>query len=112
MPSNPYRKAYWELKVAPIPGEPLRFYVESASSPAHSHIGDLSDNEGFGACSCEDFILRREDFIASGAPPQTSRTSCQHIRAAFRVFGIWAVRQVAFPGPTSPNHENTDHTQS
>lgn len=88
------RKSWWELEVRPIPGEPLRFHVESVSKPEEPHLVDLAANNGFGACSCQDFTLRREAFLASGAPPQTNRTACAHLRAAFRVFGIWAVRAI------------------
>jgi hypothetical protein len=101
------RKSWWELKVEPIAGEPLRYHVESVSYPEHPHLVDLAENEGFGACSCQDFTLRREDFLANGAPPQTNRTACSHLRAAFRVFGIWAVRAVATSRhqPLTPSSE-------
>ena len=89
------RKSWWELEVRPIPGEPLRFHVESVSKPDEPHLVDLAANNGFGACSCQDFELRREDYLTCGAPPLTNRTACCHMRAAFRAFGAWAVRAFA-----------------
>ena len=47
---RPTQRHWWELRVDPIAGEPLRFRVESQSEPTNSHIVDLGLNNGGGFC--------------------------------------------------------------
>ena len=43
------------IKVKEIPGEPMRYYVESWTRPKYPHIADLSEAGGHGQCDCKDF---------------------------------------------------------
>lgn len=76
----------WQLKlVHRIPGEPLRFRVDSAQKPVCSYIVDLGalkiGNRRNGQCECDDFKFRRLPMlrllnVADG------RTRCKHIKWA------------------------------
>lgn len=93
---KPAKKHWWELRVEPIPGEPLRFRVESVSQPDQPHTVDLCvDDHGNYYCDCMDFCARRDGFLKATGLPFQDRTSCSHVKAAFRVFGMWAIRKVS-----------------
>ena len=70
------------IKVAPIQGEALRFYVESWTSPQRPHVVDLSSYGGAGECSCKDWQTRRGSIVKAGAKPGTSGSMCKHVIAA------------------------------
>ena len=83
------------IRVQPIPGEPLRYYVESWSSPTRPHVVDLAENKGNGACSCKDFVTRRQPAIDAKADLFTRETSCRHVIAARRHFTIHTLTDIA-----------------
>jgi hypothetical protein len=83
------------IRVQPIPGEPLRYYVESWSSPSRPHIVDLAENQGNGACSCRDFVTRRQPNIDKLMPLFSRETSCRHVIAARRHFTIHTLTDIA-----------------
>jgi hypothetical protein len=83
------------IRVQPIPGEALRFYVESWSSPSRPHIVDLAENQGNGACSCRDFVTRRQPNIDKLMPLFSRETSCRHVIAARRHFTIHTLTDIA-----------------
>lgn len=56
------------MNVEPIPGESLRFYVESESEPGTKHLVDLSLNRGSGVCSCKAFEFQCQQNIKLGKP--------------------------------------------
>jgi len=56
------------MNVEPIPGESLRFYVESESEPGTKHLVDLTENRGSGKCSCQAFQFQCEQNIKLGKP--------------------------------------------
>ena len=85
---RPAVRHWWELRVHPIAGEPLRFRVESVSEPEHMHMVDLGLNNGGGFCDCMDFCARRDGFLKATGLPYQDRTACSHVKAAFRVFGM------------------------
>ena len=43
------------MKITPIPGERLRYRIESASEHNAEHVVDMSAHEGNGECSCRFF---------------------------------------------------------
>ncbi len=75
-PKNPTKR-----DVAEIPGEPLRYRVQSLRS-RDPHLVDLTENKGNGECDCADFITRRNIAIRDGADLFTDRTMCIHIKEA------------------------------
>ena len=70
------------LLVCQIPGEPLRYYVESRTSPDRPHTVDMSLHGGRGACSCKGWITSRWPFIRDGALIGLKKAMCAHVRAA------------------------------
>ena len=89
---RPHALNWWELRVEPIPGEPLRFRVQSVSDPETMHMVDLGLNDGGGFCDCMDFCARRDGFLKATRLPYQDRTACSHVKAAFRVFGMSRIR--------------------
>lgn len=58
----------------------LRFRFESEKRPDVAHVVDLGAFDGFGECSCEDFVYRiRPALVRDGA---ASLTRCKHLQAA------------------------------
>ena len=78
------------LKAVPIPGEALRYWVES-SKKGSPWVVDLSSHE----CICPDFLCRREPALKAGAEPMTRHTCCKHIIAARREFLNTSLRQIS-----------------
>ena len=76
---NP-RQTWLGLWVQPVPGEPLRYYVRSASRGGVVHLVDLLENEGYGWCSCEDHTYR-------------GNVECRHIRLAQRYLAVQIVAE-------------------
>lgn len=74
------------VRVDPIPGEVLRYHVQSWSNPNAPHMVDLSLYGGNGECSCRDFTTRRRPAILAGAVLFTRKTSCRHVIAARKYF--------------------------
>jgi len=80
------------VKVEEIPGEPMRFRVESWERPEYPHIVDLSEAGGHGVCSCRDFCtavtanrkLHPGAWIDYGTPEDINpdRSQCRHLAAA------------------------------
>ena len=70
------------VKVAEIPGELMRFRVESWSNPQKPHLVDLLARKGFGECSCTDWVTRRAVNARNGAPMGTDETMCRHVKVA------------------------------
>ena len=79
--------------VEPIPGEPFRYRVESASTN-QPHTVDLTERDGHGACSCEFwYFTANPNFKRIGkwipyAPHRNGVTECRHLRAAFDRFHL------------------------
>jgi hypothetical protein len=82
------------LKAVPIPGEALRYWVES-SKKGQPWVVDLSSNGGNGECICPDFLCRREPALKGGAEPMTRHTCCKHIIAARREFLNTSLRDIS-----------------
>ena len=76
------------IRVQPVAGEALRYFVESWSNPKLPYLVDLSENHGNGACTCKDFQTRRQVAIREGHPLFTRETSCRHLIAARKHFTI------------------------
>lgn len=57
----------------------LRYRFESDTRPDIAHVVDLGANDGFGECSCEDFVYRIQPAIRAKLP-NTQR--CKHLVAA------------------------------
>ena len=83
------------LEVAPIPNEPLRYWVSSQKQGQPPYVVDLSMNEGSGACVCTDFITRRQPAVNMGKQLFTDQTSCKHVRAARNYFTERTLRDMA-----------------
>jgi len=83
------------VKVQAIPGETMRFHVESWSSPQKPHLVDLLEYDGAGACSCTDWSTRRGPAIKAGCLPGLPETMCRHVAVARRVFLNQLLRQMA-----------------
>ena len=47
-------------RVSPIPNEPTRYFVKSATRPDYTFVVD-SDYEGGWACGCEQFMVREQE---------------------------------------------------
>ena len=84
-----------DLWVDEIPGEAMRFRVESRGSPEFPHTVDLLAHGGLGECSCRDWEIvcfpnYRQGGRRIGAGPRKSRdpqrTRCCHVEAARELF--------------------------
>ena len=78
-------------KVTPIPGEPLRYTVESSSEKQAPHIVDLNIGNGSFECSCVGFSCVINPRIQKGEPLfignyPNERTMCRHIKEAYFYF--------------------------
>lgn len=65
--------------VAEVPGERMRYRVESWSAENRPHVVDLLAHGGLGECSCTDWQTRRWPLIRDG---ETAGTRCRHVTAA------------------------------
>jgi hypothetical protein len=92
------------VKVREIPGEPLRYRVESWTDPDHPYTVDFTENQGNGECTCIDFVaycqpryLKTGQIVGYGHPssPNKNRTRCRHIEAAFHYWGNKLLRDLA-----------------
>lgn len=70
-------------RVRAIPGETMRFHVESWEVPARPHTVDLLSWAGCGECSCKDWQVRRGPLIKSGL---REGVFCKHVIAARAYF--------------------------
>ena len=59
---------------------PLRWLVSSGTRPGVTHLVDLADLDGNGACSCEHFVFHLEPRLRSGKT--TTPLRCKHIKVA------------------------------
>lgn len=82
-------------EVSPVPGEALRYWVQSSESLPH--FVDLSENDGNGECSCPDFRFRclpnyrdQTRIIHHGYP---NATRCKHIKTAMLYFADEVLHQ-------------------
>jgi len=86
--------------VAPIPGEPGRYYVQSKSRPNVRHIVDLTELGFNGQCCCEQFEYRcHPAFLAEArgaVHPRKHR--CEHIRRALEYHGELCLRVLVMHG--------------
>lgn len=85
------------MKVAPIPGELFRFYVESRTRKwiEFRHLVDLEAYNGAGQCSCEHYQFSCEPKLARGRAPSPA-LRCAHIRAARAYFRSTLLRRMTF----------------
>lgn len=101
------------VKVRAIPGEAMRYQVESWQRPDLFHVVDLSNHGGNGECDCRDFLTRCEPNLKSnggrwvhyGFPgqPNPDRTQCRHIYCARIKFTDDTLRGIAAElHPTQP----------
>lgn len=88
-------KATQTIRVRPIDGETMRFYVESWSHPQRPHIVDLLAGNGASECSCTDWMTRRNIALRNGGKPGSSETMCRHVKAARNYFLNRLLRQMA-----------------
>ena len=81
----------YPLKIEAIPGEPLRFRVESESGAtgADTYLVDLEEFGGNGQCGCPQFEFRLGKQLKEGKRIGQD-TRCKHIRIA-RVFALDAI---------------------
>ena len=70
------------IRVAPIPGEPLRYWVQSRSHPQKPHVVDLSEHGGRGKCSCIGWDTTRWPMIRDGCAVGAPGSCCTHVLAA------------------------------
>ena len=82
------------MKIKEIPNEALRYWAQSESGNG-IYIVDLSENKGSGACSCADFIARRQPAIDAGEPLFTRKVSCKHTSAVRKHFLKTTLREMA-----------------
>ncbi len=83
-------KASHSVRVQAIPGESMRYWVESWQSADTQHTVDLLEHDGNGQCSCRDFLRCLRNMkdghkkIPYGYPglPHPNRTQCRHIYCA------------------------------
>ena len=83
------------VRVEAIPGELMRYRVESWSSAKRPHTVDLLANDGAGECSCADWGTRRGPAIKAGGFPGTAPTMCRHVTAARLHFLNRLLREMA-----------------
>jgi hypothetical protein len=107
-------KSTGTIKVKSIPGEPMRFYVESWTNPSEPHLVDLSEHGGRGECSCTDWeILCQCNFKRHGkwieywgvnGKPNPDRTMCKHVHVTrVHVLNAHLKEQSAILHPVQPN---------
>jgi|GEM_PF-2469450 len=85
-------KSTKSVKVKAVPGEILRYQVESWGRADLHHIVDLMEQGGNGECGCTDFRMQcttnwKENggaWVLYGFPghPDPKRTQCRHIYCA------------------------------
>ena len=68
-------------KVEPIPGELLRFFVQSRSIPGQRYLVDLESYHFNGQCGCQHFTFGIQPKLNAGARTSPG-TRCAHIREA------------------------------
>jgi hypothetical protein len=93
------------VRVREIPGEPMRYYVESWGQPKEPHTVDLSMHDGHGSCSCRDFVTNVArnrkthpgawNFYGTPDAINPQRTQCRHIAAAQRKYLMTTLPAVA-----------------
>lgn len=92
------------IKVKPIPGEALRYQVESWQASKYPHVVDLMENNGNGSCDCKDFLTRCEPnykeerkIVEYGFPgnPNPKRTRCKHIHVAVKKFANDTLKEIS-----------------
>ena len=83
--------------VRPVPGEPLRYLVQSRSRREIEHLVDLEECGFNGACSCENFQMRCISELRADRrlDRYRRRHRCQHIRRAMEFHAELSARIVA-----------------
>ena len=76
-------KADRTVLVSEIPGELMRYHVESWSRPRRPHVVDLLAYGGSGECSCTDWSTRRGPAVKAG---ESVGIYCRHVLAARSYF--------------------------
>jgi hypothetical protein len=81
-------------EVTPITGEPTRFFVAS-DSVAEPHLVDLSEYQGNGACSCEQFQFRLQGTLDTGGRDWSEKQSlrCKHLRRAILTYALMKLEE-------------------
>jgi hypothetical protein len=69
-------------RIDPVPGEPMRFTVDSESRRGMKFLVDLQANGLAGWCSCEDYEARRAKVQREQPALRTAESRCKHIVAA------------------------------
>jgi hypothetical protein len=82
--------------VAPVAGEPRRFFVASRTPGIEPYLVDLDEYRGNGWCGCQDFEFRRQPHLERGAKAGHA-TRCFHVQQAlaFESRGRQAVGETA-----------------
>lgn len=83
--------------VWPVPGEALRYHVQSQSRREIRHLVDLEDLGFNGCCGCESFQMRHLPALKQdrreGEPPRRRR--CWHIKRALEFHAELSARIIA-----------------
>lgn len=106
------------VKVWEIPGEPMRYFVESWERPNLPHTVDLAMEGGHACCDCRDYctnVARNRKLYPGqwhdyGTPRDINpqRTQCRHICIAQKKWKMTALPAIAAklyppdPNPTRP----------
>ena len=80
--------------VEQMPGEPLVFWVRSASNPGARHRVELDSYDTNGSCTCIRFAIKCAPKLEKGIKGGTAATRCSHIEIAYREFGKLMVRKI------------------
>lgn len=73
------------VRVTEVPGEPMRYTVESWSSDK-PHLVDLAEHGGRGQCSCKSWQCRNGPVVKAGCKVGDPRSLCRHVVAARTAF--------------------------
>lgn len=84
-------KEFRTVRVTAIPGEPLRFKVESWSRRGEEHMVDLGARHPMGRCSCEGYTCTLWPLFKRTLRPKR----CRHITAARESFCNRRIREIA-----------------
>lgn len=81
------------MRVRPVDGEDLAYFVASRSRPNVEHLVRLDEFDGHGGCGCEDFQFHHQPELERGAKSSPS-LQCEHIKQALYEIGRSCVRVV------------------
>ena len=83
------------VKVSPIPGEALRYRVESWTEGTEPHYVDLDCYNKYPECSCMHYKTRIKKNLEKGHALWTMPTMCRHIEAAYRYFATKQIKHIS-----------------